>query len=200
MASSSTDIANLALVKLGSAQIAALTDTGKSAVALAAIYDSVRDAELRGNIWKFAMTRTTLPAEAEAPEFGYGQKFTIPADCLRLVVVGNAFWIDNLSDYRSAGNAPFEIDGANILTDLGAPLPIRYVKRDTDVGGYDALFVQALACRLAMEVAEALTQSPQKRQLAAQEYMVALKQARRVNAIERAPETAGDDSWVMSRL
>ena len=50
------------------------------------------------------------------------------------------------------------------------------------------------------EMAEALTQSAQKRQLAIGEYRDAVVQARRLNAIETAPEVAPDDSWVMGRL
>ena len=200
MASSSTDIANLALTKLGALPIAALSDDSRAARTLAAIYDAVRDAELRDRPWKFAMARAELPAQAEAPGFGYARQYVLPGDCLRLEQVGEGYGAFSLADYQGPGGAPFQVDGDSLLTDLPAPLKIRYVKRVADVSRYDAAFVQAFACRLAAEAAEALTQSPQKRQLALQEYQERIRQARRQNAIEQAPEPLADDSWIVGRL
>lgn len=201
MANSSTDIANLALTKLGALPIAALTDDSKAARTMAAIYDSVRDAELRDRPWAFAMARAQLPAEAAAPAFRYARRFVLPADCLRVEEVGEGgFGVFGLADYQAPDGAPYEIEGDSLLTDLPGPLRIRYVRRVTDVSRYDAAFVQALSCRLAAEAAEALTQSPQKRQLTLQDYEERIRQARRVAAIEQAPEPLADDSWLVGRL
>jgi hypothetical protein len=200
MPTSATDIANLALTKLGASPIAALTDDSKAARTLSAVYDSVRDAELRDRPWKFAMTRAALPSEAQGPGFGYGRQYLLPSDCIRLIQVGEGASAFSLADYQGPDNAPFQVDGEAILTDMPAPLRIRYVRRVTDVSRYDAAFVQAFACRLAAEAAEALTQSPQKRQLALGEYQERIRQARRLNAIEQAPEAPADDSWIVGRL
>jgi hypothetical protein len=200
MATSTTDIANLALTKLGASPILALSDPGKAARTINGIFDAVRDAELRERPWKFAMARAELPALSDPPAFGYQRQFPLPADCLRLVQVGEGFGAFGLADYQGPDNAPYQVDGGVILTDLPAPLKVRYVKRVTDVSRYDAGFTQALACRLAAEAAESLTQSPQKRQLAMSEYQERIRAARRANAIEQAPETLADDSWVVGRL
>lgn len=64
---------------------------------------------------------------------------------------------------------------------------------------FDALFVEALACRLAVELAEEITQSNTKKADAAQQYRAALAEARRANAIERAYQIPATDDWLLAR-
>ena len=51
-----------------------------------------------------------------------------------------------------------------------------------------------------MEMAEDLTQSNTKRELAQAEYIASLRGAIRANAIEQPPQDMPDNSWMMSRL
>jgi hypothetical protein len=62
------------------------------------------------------------------------------------------------------------------------------------------MFVEAFACRLAMEMAEDLTQSNSKRELAQAEYMAALRGAIRASSVEQPPQALPDNSWLLSRL
>ena len=64
---------------------------------------------------------------------------------------------------------------------------------------YDPLFVEVLACKLAMEACEALTQSSGKYDAAAQAYKFALNEAIRQDAIESAPAEFPAGSWLDSR-
>src|SRR5690606_40618312 len=61
---------------------------------------------------------------------------------------------------------------------------------------FDALFVEAFACRLAAEACETITNSNTKKQAAWAEYGEAIGQARRANAIERPAVAMSDDTWL----
>lgn len=191
---SQVGIANRALTKLGSARITSLDEDSKAAAALNSMYDDVLDACLREHVWSFAKTRTQLAALADAPLFGFGYQYRLPADFIRLIQIGQ-FLVYPKTDTRGL----FSIESGNILTDLPAPLYIRYTKRVTDPNAMDALFREAFACRLAIESCETITQSTTKRQAAWGEHDRAIAQAVRVNAIERPSQPVADDTWLESR-
>lgn len=198
---SSTDIANRALQKLGSARIMALTDPGRNATECALCYPLLRDAELRRHPWSFAMRRGVLPADDafDGPAFGYARAFTLPSDCLRLVEIeGASAW--DASDYRGVSSPPWRIEGGRVVTDAEAPLNIRYLAREEDTARFDPCFVEVLVARMAAELAEPLTQSLQKKQMALSEYRDVIREARRINAIEGPTQVPPDDSWIMGRL
>ena len=64
---------------------------------------------------------------------------------------------------------------------------------------YDPLFVEVLACKLAMEACEAITQSSSKYDAATQAYKFALNEAIRQDAIEAAPAEFPAGSWLDAR-
>ena len=64
---------------------------------------------------------------------------------------------------------------------------------------WDAAFVEAFACRLAVELVQSINKNMQLKQSLKQDYMEALKEAKRTNAIELPPQTIADDSWVLAR-
>ncbi|MDT0215865.1 hypothetical protein Q9R35_00880 [Alcaligenes sp. AB3] len=194
MAVSKVAIANRALTKLGAARIIALDDDSQASNTLDSMFDTVRDAELRASLWHFSKARAVLPRLSEAPAFGYSSQFQLPADCLRLIQVGS----------RPAQRNPtldgwYSIEGGRLLVDDPGPLRLRYVKRIEDPTLFDALFVEVLACRLAAESCETLTQSNTKKQAAWSEYEQALSVARRANAIERPALSMSDDTWLEAR-
>lgn len=198
---SQVDIANLAFVALGANRITSFDDGSKNANTVKAIYDQTRDAELRRHLWNFAMTRDSLAALSDEPEFGFDLMYQLPSDCLRLVQVGEYFHVvANLSDALDRSEQPYQLEGRRILTDLAAPLSIRYIAQVTDTTQYDALFVQALGKRLALEMCEALTQSTTKKETIQQDYADIINEAKRTDAIENPPENLPDDSWLLSRL
>lgn len=198
---SSVDIANRALTKLGASRITSFDDGSKSAKTANAVYEIVRDAELRRHFWNFAMTRDSLAALADEPEWGFDLQYQLPSDCVRLVQVGEYFHVvANLSDASDTVEVPYQVEGRKILTDLEAPLSIRYIRREEDTSLYDSLFVEAFACQLAIEMCEALTQSATKKEALKDEYKEVINEAKRTDAIENPPENLPDDSWLLSRL
>jgi len=193
-------IVNLALTKLGDARITSLDDDSKPARTMKAIYELIRDAELRRRKWRFSIRRASLPALAEIPAFGYANAYQLPADCVKLLMVGDLAPGVDLSDIRTGFDTElYSLEGRQILTDLAAPLSLRYQARVTDPAQFDATFVAALASRLAYEACEDLTQSSSKKQDAMNDYRLAIREAVAANAIEVVPTPLPDDSWLLSR-
>jgi hypothetical protein len=123
--------------------------------------------------------------------YGYNYAYTLPSDCLRLLK----------NDHREdVYPKDWKVEGRKILSNDSAPLQIRYIRQITDTTFYDATFLELLACRLALEMCEELTQSNSKRQLAAEEYKQALRDARKMNAFENVPAQQDTDDWQTARL
>lgn len=106
----------------------------------------------------------------------------------------------DMSDYRNKPVAEYSLEGNKILTNIGAPLKLRYISRVEETTQWDSMFVEAFACRLAMEMCEDLTQSNTKRQLAQSEYTAMLRSAIRASSIEQPAQAMPDNSWMLSRL
>lgn len=180
------DISNLALQKLGTSRITSLLDATPNARAMNAIYTITRDAELRKYAWKFAISRAVLAASAIAPVFGPQNAFNLPTDYLRIILPPQ-FALD------------WQIESGQILTNDGAPLNIRYVRRVIDPTQFDPAFVEAFACRLGWTACEQVTQSTSKKEGLADQYKQAIADARRANAFEATPIDAVEDSWLVAR-
>jgi hypothetical protein len=197
---SQVDIANRALTKLGAARIISFADDNKQARAISSMFEIVRDAELRSHIWSFSVKRASLAALVSTPDWGFQREFPVPSDCLRILMVNDVYNGPSLEDYRNQPVAEYSLEGNKILTNFPAPLKIRYVSRVFDTTQWDSMFVEAMACRLAMELAEDLTQSNTKRELAQSEYVAALRNAIRSNALEQPAQDLPDNSWLLGRL
>ena len=92
------------------------------------------------------------------------------------------------------------IEGRKILTNDTAPLQIIYLKRVTDPNVFDELFIDLLVSRIAMDVAEKITQSNTKKSDAQNRYVLAKREAKKINAYERPPQELPVDGWVAARL
>lgn len=190
---SKVEVANLALTKLGDDPILLLTDDTKPARTLNRIFDLVADAEMKASWWKFTIKRAELSALADPPAWGYSYQYPLPSDYLGLVQL-NDIYVRSTSRQRGA----WSVEANRLLTDLTAPLKVRYVSR-VAVASWDPLFVDAFACKLAMEACETLTQSDSKFQRIAGQYKLAIDRAHAMDAIENPPEEFPIGSWNESR-
>lgn len=181
-----TDIANRALQKLGAIKITSIDDDIKAAREAKRAFDIVRDAVFRDHPWNCLIARASLAALVDEPAWGFDYQYQLPSDCLRILD------IDSSLEWR--------VEGRKLLTDEAAPLYVRYLKQETDPAQYDAMLVEALASRLAMELAEPLTQSNTKIELASRAYEDALKAARRRDAQEGSARQTFESSWLNSRF
>jgi hypothetical protein len=202
MAASDIQVANRALQKLGSNTIlTSFNDNSAAGRAMSLAYVPVRDAELRRRRWKFSITRANLAALSTPPANGvYAAQFQLPANCLRVLEVGDYWPGADTSDYRNRTVAEWTIESGVILTNIAAPLSLRYIQQVTNPGMFDPAFAEAFAARLAWETCESITQSSDKRKLAENEYKRAILEATQANALETVSEFKADDSWMMARI
>ena len=188
---SEVDICNRALQKLGAERITSLTQDSANARACNLCYEPIRDAELRAHPWNFAIKRASLAADSTAPSFGYDSAYTLPSDCLRVMPPDVSV---NFNTFD------WQIEGRKILTNYDAPLEIRYVKRETDPNQYDPLFIECLSAKIAVELCELLTQSNSKGSAARDDYIRAIRDARKMNAFENISAETQTDTWITCRI
>lgn len=182
-----TQICNLALQKLGAARIVSMSEDSKNARAVSAAYEPVRDLVLSSQKWRFAFARAVLANDPTAPLFDYGYAYRKPTDFLALV-----FSNDDATDWS--------LEGEFILSNFGPPLNLPYIQRVIDTSKFPPTFSEAVACKLAWQLCEELTQSNTKKADAKAEFEDAIKEARRVNAIQSLAQDAPTDGWVAARL
>lgn len=190
MAVSAVSICNLALQKLGAARIASLSDDSKNARECNACYEPMRDRELRANRWKFAIKRVVLAPSATTPSFYYENAFVLPSDCVRAIFPARLDLDWKIENHEGT---------PAILTNDGDAINLRYVAKVSDPTLFDPLFVDALAAKIAWQLCEALTQSNSKKQAAHEEYVLAIREARKMNAIEIGVQKQPVDEWVSAR-
>jgi hypothetical protein len=194
MALSQVQIVNLALTKLGQDRVVAITDDTEAARVMRSMWDMTLDTTLASFPWKFAIKRVELAALADAPlGTEWTLQYTLPDECLRLVQVGEDWAFYNPT------TPLFTLEGGVILSNEPAPLFVRYVQRITNVGLWPPLFGRVMAMQLAADASEKLTTSNSKFEAAMLALEVAVKEARRQNAIERPPITLANSDWLASR-
>jgi len=190
MAISKVLIANRALQKLGARRIAALDDVNDpNARSMNNAYDTVLASELRRYPWSFAIARQSIAADVTDSLWGGWNRFPIPNDFIRLI-----------RDDESGFQVDFKIEGNFILSANAAPLEIRYIAKIDDPNLYDALFVEAFACKLAMECGFEINHSDSGKQDAKQDYKFAIDEAKRVGAIEKEAQDFPEDEWITVRF
>lgn len=190
-----TDICNRALSKLGAGRVTSLQDQSTNARACNSCYEILRDAELRIHPWNFAIQRFLLPASPISPDlgsaFGPQNAFPLPTGALRLLPPDVP---------RGLSTRDWKVESNQVITNDQAPLPVRCVMRITDTTVFDPLFIEVLACKMASEMCEQLTQSNTKKQAAEAGYKAAILEAKRANAFENVPMIAPEDTWITARI
>jgi len=189
---SNVGIVNAALIKLGEATITSLSDSSKPARLANAIFEDIRDAVLQAHPWNFALARASLAANATAPTWGYDYAYDLPTApnyCLKVVGIES----DDIE------GVVWKVEGRQIVTDEGAPLKIVYLKQVTDPNQFSALFREALAARLAAELAEPLKQSGPMAEAMRELYERKLQEARFADATEGTPDVVTADEWLNAR-
>lgn len=186
---SDTQIASAALLKLGEEPITSFTEAGKPASLANNTYATYRDALMRAHPWNFAIRRVALAASSTTPVYGYDYAYPLPADpnyCLRVLHV------------EDATELGFQVEGRQIVSDLSPPLNITYIQRVTDPNLWDALFVEALVSKLAMEWAEPLAKDNALASRMIAEFEAKIATAFGVDGQEGWTEALPEGSWVQA--
>lgn len=187
MAVTETSIANSALIKIGGTRINSINDTSTQAKVAKEQYDKCRDELLYSHPWNFAMKRVSVAADATAPTYGFAYRFALPADCLRVRAMED-------------GDVIYQVEGRYILTDESGPLNFQYITKITDTAQFSPGFAEALAFRLAMDLAYTIGESNTVLQNMSQLFDKAIKQARSMDAQEGSAPQPRATTWINSRF
>ena len=184
-------IANAALLRIGAGLIMSLDEEGKAARLCRQLYGPSRDAVLRAHPWNCALRRCALAQLVAPPAFGFALQYQLPADCLRVLA---------LDADGDGGDGGFRIEGRRLL--CHAPgARAHYIARIDDPTQFDALLADAIAARLAAELAFPIAASTSLAQSMWQIYEMKLREARIVDAQEGTPpEAIVGDRWLKARL
>ena len=170
------EICNRALDKLGADPINSLTSPQLiNEKRLARIYPVTKAGQLRRHRWVFAKKEAILNSLSAKTNAGLYQ-FELPTDCLRPLRNDRTTW-------ERAGSVLRDID-------VG-PLALDYIA-DVSETLFCPDFVDVLACKLAEELAEPITQNANKKAQAKQDWLDALADAKRNNAFEVGDEDLHD--------
>lgn len=114
-------------------------------------YEALRDAVLEEGEWTFATEYFQLIPDATTPAWGWGQRFLLPANVLRAVRVKR-------TDDRHSPDIEWARSGNYIFSDEKL-IYVTAVVREEDPAKFSATFEDALAQRLAAELALPLAHS-----------------------------------------
>ena len=192
---SDVGICNLALARVGAEKITDLSEGSPAALDCARLYEPLRDALLAAHPWRFAEAHQALALMADAAPAGWTYAYALPADCLaaRAVVDGQTGITE-----RPSPPVPFAVSGATVLTDqVGAVLI--YTRRATDPVRFDPLFTDALATKLAADLAMARRLDRLIRDQMVRDHQLIMAQARLADALAGTVETAHTPDWLQAR-
>ncbi len=214
MAISPVQICNQALSWLGGNQIISLNDDSKEAVLCKANYEPLRDALLYDREWTFAIKRAEPSRLVEEPVYGFDYYYQIPSDCLRVLQVSAA---GNEADDGVFANNSFKkavrggtgigrenriewlIEGDKIIVQINKRIFMRYIERVTDTVKFSSAFSQALAARIAMDIAIPLTNSVKMQEQMLKNYAGKLQDAFQTDGMQGRSYNIRSDSLTIVR-
>ena len=214
MAESEVQICNQALSWLGGDLIISLNDDTTEAKLCKANYVPLRDAVLEEREWTFAVKRVELAQLSEQPLYGFDRKFQIPPETLRVLQVsrfGEDVTSANVSNtgVRSSSRDGTGIgretriewlrEGETVVANDAERISARILVRIADTTKFSAAFDQALAARIAMDIALPLTNSRQMQQDMASMYGEKIRLAAASDGIQGRSYNVRSDSLTIVR-
>jgi hypothetical protein len=170
-------ICSNALRRLGDNPITSLTDDTERARLCNSFYADARDAVLRLHPWNFAITRTSLAQLSDTPSYGFAYQYSLPTNpyCLRVLAMEYEDYIFKVENYSTQGRV--------LLTDQSSA-KILYVAKITDTTQFDALFVDVLTAKLALDLCYPITNSVSLQDKMQKLYQLKLSDARSIDGQE----------------
>ena len=175
---SDVEICNIALSRVAHSQpIASLTEKSKAAELCRMFYGPMRELVLRAFPWPFAESLVAL-ADIGTPAPGWAYRYRYPSECLKvrnIVVPGQrrTMTSDQLIPYKIG----YDDGGRVIHTDQPGAV-CRFTFKIEDATFFDAQFADALAWRVAMELALPLSSKADLQQFSTQQYNLAMSLAK----------------------
>lgn len=188
------DIANSALVKVGSPLISSLLLATKPAELANARIRPVRNMILRNHVWAFARSYASpTPAASTIDRWSYA--YTLPALCLRILSVTSGEDGSRINEYEIIGRVIYCNADNLFLRFIEEPDPA-----DEATETYPDDFAEAVASYLASELSIPLFDSPERRKQWIEQYGMNLRYARFNGAVEQPLSAINQSEWIDSRL
>lgn len=171
---SDIEICNIALGRVANTQpIASFTERSKQAELCQTFYSLLREIVLQDFPWPFAESIVAL-ADVGSPAPGWQFRYRYPADCLlvREIVTPGQHRV-----LSSSMEVPYKVGydaGGRVIHTDQPTASVRFTFNVQNPTHFDALFVDALAWRLAMDLALPLSSKPEYRTFCEQQYQNAL--------------------------
>lgn len=182
-----TSIANLTLSELGAALVTNIdTDTGSVAARVRLVWDFALNWALSMHPWNFAIKRVADVAATTAPAWGYDYAYNLPANYVRILGIGK--------DGSELDRVPWSVelnatgDQRILVTDLQAPIDIKYIALVTNPELYTPTFCIALSKVLKIFLARPLTGKPEIKTEAENELAVFMQTAQTTDGLEGTPD------------
>lgn len=206
MATSEVAICNIALGWLGGDLIISLDDDTVEAKLCKANYAPLRDAVLEEREWTFAVDRIEPAQLSTGPLYGFDVAFQIPSNVLRVLQVSRAG-----EDVEGGGVASTNTmqgreqriewlrEGETIVANRVDRVYARVLKRITDTTKFSPAFDQALAARLAMDLAIPLTNNQKLQDQMAGMYGEKMRLAAATDGMQGRSYRTRSDSLIVVR-
>lgn len=177
----------MALSHLGESRLVDIdTDDSEEAEVMRLWYTTARRRALRAANWSCAQKRASLAASATPPAWGFSNSFPLPGDYIRLSTVQNA-----------GEGTEFHVEDGSILTDLEAPLNIKYVYNLEDTSRFDDDLVAAFSLWLAYFASGRL--APSRSELLRQHAEGAKVEAKITDGSSNSPSPLSGGSWLTAQ-
>lgn len=193
------EICNIGLQELGVTRMATYPDTvSRNGKEMTFAYEPTKLYMLRRHRWNFAKKQDQLAADTDTPDFDFAKQYTLPADCVRVLLPS-----DRANIYGRIGSAAAVMDwhvhGRKIFTNWEAPLDVTYIADVVDPNVMDPLFRRALGLQLGIVACKRLTGSNTLRKQLKDDLKEVIAEARAVNAIEHVSQDIPEDDWISVR-
>ncbi len=192
MASALSEVAicNLALSWLGANLITSFDDSSTESKLCSANYAPLRDAVLEAYQWSFATQRTRYGAVVpEDDDDAYELlRFQIAPDVLRILRVSSD------TDFTEVGRIEWQVELGHILA-VETPIFVMELVRVEETTQFSPMFTQALAARLAADLAAPITESVKKQEVMYALYLTKLDEAKTLDSMQ-GKSTRIRSSWM----
>lgn len=193
MASSEVEICNTALAFIKAASINSLTEPKESARYCKLLYPKARRTVLSDHDWGFARKRQVLALRDETYS-GWSYAYTFPIDCItarkiQIGEVGITYETDCQGTCNKTGKVVFEIIGTSdkntkvLLTNM-EDAELVYTADTKNPNMFDPMFEEALAYKLASQLAIPLKGKQSLMTTNYQIYTIVMSRAEATNANE----------------
>lgn len=188
MPTTTIDLCNAALLKLGAEPIASLEEASVQADCARRLYPLVRDGLLVAHPWSFTLANTKLDADPEPPLAEFSHAFSLPDDHLRTVSAGTG---------GSGRGLTYRMQGAKLLANASSVV-LAYQRR-VDEALFPPFFIQALVARLAAELCIPLTEGTTRAAELVELAELELRRARLADSQQSTPRRIEDFTLIEAR-